>query len=36
MTTKRNESPEDPYRLTGGLNLDSPTTKQAMLRLGIK
>ena len=26
---------EDKFKSTGGLDLDSPTTKQAMLRLGI-
>ena len=36
MKTNRAESPDDPYKRTGGLNLDSPTTKQAMMRLGIK
>ena len=35
MSKKKKEQPEDPHKATGGLDLNSPTTKQAMLRLGI-
>ncbi|CAI2360239.1 unnamed protein product [Moneuplotes crassus] len=36
MNTSKTKVEIDDYTNTGGLNLDSPTTKQAMLRLGVK